>query len=422
MLKNYLILTFKHLADKKFYTSIMLIGISITIFFVCIGIWFIDIFTGTNPPSVNRMKNLYLQDIQIYEEPGGRPRNLSPSYYFMDKYVKNLETPRHVSIYARGNFPTISGDEIVVFSVHYTDDAYWKIMEFDFIEGRPFNRVEIEDAAYVAVITKEIKETLFGKQGSAIGKRLTTKGAEYTVIGVVENFPVNPDLIYTSMWMPYTTINNTLRRQTIDLKDRRLGKFGFQAGFSAIINAESKKDFSKIKNEFNTGLKHLKAESFEYRPKQIDVKLLDAKEELGNEADFVNLVFFMTLLFMALPALNLMNLNFNRFYERYEEIGIRKSFGAPTGTIAIQFLFEVILISLIGGAIGYAMLHLFADNIIDFLNIYKPGIKIPLGQFRVSLLNITYTMAAIIFFAVISSVLPAIRVSRLSIHNTLKGG
>ncbi len=422
MLKNYLILTFKQLSNNRFYTFIMLLGISITIFFVCIGIWLVDIFAGANPPSVHRARTLSLQEIQIRDDQGSSPEQLYPSYYFMENYVMPLTIPEKISLFAHGHFPTIAGKEILNFSVHYTDENYWDIMKFQFLKGKPYRKQEIQNGAQVMVITKEIKEILFGKEKDAIGKAVGTKGAEYKVIGVVENFPVSPHLKYTSMWIPYTAINNEIRRQPIQLDDKLLGYRGFESGFSALVLAKGKKDFQKIRNEFKKGLQNLQSESFEYKPEQIEAKLLTAREELGNETEFVELVLLLIVLFMILPALNLMNLNFNRFYERYEEIGIRKSFGAANRSVAFQFLFEVVIISMIGGIIGYLLLLMFADNIVDYMNIYKPGIKIPHGQFQVNIRVISYTLLAILFFAVISSVIPAIRVSRLSINNTLKGG
>ncbi|TPW02360.1 MAG: hypothetical protein FD129_3210, partial [bacterium] len=59
-----------------------------------------------------------------------------------------------------------------------------------------------------------------------------------------------------------------------------------------------------------------------------------------------------TLLFMALPAINLVNLNISRMLERSSEIGIRKAFGATSGHLVAQFLVENLVLVLISGAVG----------------------------------------------------------------------
>jgi putative ABC transport system permease protein len=46
------------------------------------------------------------------------------------------------------------------------------------------------------------------------------------------------------------------------------------------------------------------------------------------------------LLFMLLPALNLVNLNVGRIMERSTEIGVRKAFGASNGQLAAQLVLD----------------------------------------------------------------------------------
>ena len=54
------------------------------------------------------------------------------------------------------------------------------------------------------------------------------------------------------------------------------------------------------------------------------------------------------LLFMALPAMNLVNLNISRILERASEIGVRKAFGASSWTLVGQFLVENLILTLVG--------------------------------------------------------------------------
>jgi cell division protein FtsX len=60
------------------------------------------------------------------------------------------------------------------------------------------------------------------------------------------------------------------------------------------------------------------------------------------------------LLFMLLPALNLVNLNTGRIMERSTEIGVRKAFGATSMQLAGQLVVENVLLCLAGGLIGLA--------------------------------------------------------------------
>ncbi len=66
----------------------------------------------------------------------------------------------------------------------------------------------------------------------------------------------------------------------------------------------------------------------------------------------------MALAFLLLPAINLMALNFARIHERGEEIAVRKSFGAPIRILRGQFLFENMLMTIVGGIIGIILSYL----------------------------------------------------------------
>ena len=62
-----------------------------------------------------------------------------------------------------------------------------------------------------------------------------------------------------------------------------------------------------------------------------------------------------TLLFMLLPTINLVNINISRIMERSSEIGVRKAFGASSSTIIGQFIVENIFLTLLGGLLGFVL-------------------------------------------------------------------
>ena len=62
------------------------------------------------------------------------------------------------------------------------------------------------------------------------------------------------------------------------------------------------------------------------------------------------------VLFMSLPAINLVNINLSRILERAPEIGVRKAFGATSRTLVGQFVVEnVVPLTLVGGLLGWAL-------------------------------------------------------------------
>ena len=63
----------------------------------------------------------------------------------------------------------------------------------------------------------------------------------------------------------------------------------------------------------------------------------------------------LALLFMLLPTVNLININISRIMERASEIGVRKAFGAPARTLVGQFIVENIILTLVGGLVGFVL-------------------------------------------------------------------
>ena len=58
----------------------------------------------------------------------------------------------------------------LVIAYKYTNADYWKVLNYRFLEGRPYGDQEIKSAERVAVITEETKEAYFGDVKSVIGQ------------------------------------------------------------------------------------------------------------------------------------------------------------------------------------------------------------------------------------------------------------
>jgi putative ABC transport system permease protein len=123
----------------------------------------------------------------------------------------------------------------------------------------------------------------------------------------------------------------------------------------------------------------------------------------------------LALLFMALPALNLITINLSRILERSSEIGVRKAFGAPRRSLVSQFVMENVVLTLIGGAIAFA-LSAVAIAVLNQTS-YLPNVRLDLN-----LRIFAYGMLLAVVFGLFSGVYPAWRMSRLHPVNALRGG
>jgi len=120
------------------------------------------------------------------------------------------------------------------------------------------------------------------------------------------------------------------------------------------------------------------------------------------------------LLFMLLPALNLVNLNMGRIMERATEIGVRKAFGARNGQLAAQLVLENVLLCLAGGALALPLAGLalwWVEAISPFKYL----------QVNLNFAVFGWGLLITIIFGVLSGVLPAWKMARLDPVHALKG-
>ena len=83
---------------------------------------------------------------------------------------------------------------------------------------------------------------------------------------------------------------------------------------------------------------------------RVPEKELEAQQE--SQETWNNVLAFIAGISLLVGGIGIMNIMLASVLERIKEIGVRRSLGAKRNDIVLQFLFEAIFISLIGGIIG----------------------------------------------------------------------
>jgi putative ABC transport system permease protein len=120
------------------------------------------------------------------------------------------------------------------------------------------------------------------------------------------------------------------------------------------------------------------------------------------------------LLFMLLPAINLVNLNLSRILERGSEIGVRKAFGASSRTLVGQFVVEGLVLSLLGGALALALCFLV-------LRAINASGLIPYVELALNLRVFLWGLLFATVFGLVSGIYPAWRMARMHPVESLRG-
>lgn len=415
MLKNYLKITWKVLKRKKVYTFVTLAGIIIPVTFIVLITSFLVQLNSYDPPKSNFKNVIFLDRVtwkRIDKEGKVNSRTTNPPILsFINKYVKTLNSPEKISVISANTF---IGSDIIYQNnkpneviIKYTDSKLWEIANFDFIEGRPFNAAEYDNATQVAVIDKKTSNTFFGTTG-AVGKTLEIKNRAYKIVGVVENVNITMRRLAANIYLPYSTNDNYLSKS-------------LYVNFSTVLLLAKNKDgFKKIEDEYQQKLKTVSFEGEARNFNHIEGTLtretkIGRLNEIAQElldmplyVPFIVLFFF----FIILPAVNLVNININRVYERLSEIGVRKAFGATKHRLVHQFLFESVILILAGGVLSI----LVSAMLIWVINQTGaiPGIHLKM-HFTAVLLSLT----AIFILGLLSGLMPSINMARTPIIHSL---
>ncbi len=416
MLKNYLIISFKVLMRRKFYTFISLFGISFALMVLMIFVALYENSFGNIPPQSNNDRILTTTYVQF----GGKifSRISSPGYVLLKHYLKLHTLPRieGVSIFSsRNNVDLLFHDRTIKVSRKRTDGDFWKIFDFRFIEGRPLTADDEKNSNYVAVINESTQKKLFGNK-SALSAFIELEGQPFRIVGVVPDVPSLRDRPYADVWVPLSTAKTKAY-----LED---GVFG---DFDAVVLAQKREDIPLIKKEYSErlqGLDYPVPEPWTYAKGRLETYLeIGARSTLNKKAyldktyanKFRIILLIGVFIFILLPTINLVNINLSRILERSSEIGVRRAFGASSRVLVVQFIVENVLLTLIGGILAFGLSW-------GILQVFNTVDIIPYKNLRFNFLIFFFGFAITILFGVISGVYPAWKMSRLHPVAALRQG
>jgi len=292
---------------------------------------------------------------------------------------------------------TVSDVNVVPVSYEFID-----IQGLEFDEGRFYTESEANSAAPVIVIGNEIAKSLF-EDSDPIGKKVRLYGQRFTVIGVLKKKgggimgPGND----ISAFIPVNFV-------------RQLYGDNNKAMVNVIVfKPQSGVDMEAYKAEITQKLRSFRG----LKAGEIDNFFINVFSGFTDLIDGIisNMKFGGWLISgfsLLVGGFGIANIMFVSVKERTNLIGIQKSLGAKNRFILFQFLFEAIILCVIGGIIGLLLVWIIAlilTKVLDF-------------EFVLGLGNIMLGTGLSAIIGLISGILPAIAASKLDPVEAIRTG
>ncbi|ALM48735.1 ABC transporter permease [Flavobacterium psychrophilum] len=409
LLKESLSFAMNALTNNKLRTFLSLLGVTIGIFSIIAVLAAVDSLDRKIKKDMSSVdKNtMYLKRFSFGPSEIPRwKREQFPDVKFDEyQYLKdNVSSIQEVAFQIFTKSETVryenesaSNVNVVPVSYEFTDIQSLKIEH-----GRFYNESESNSGTPVAVIGFEIAQTLFGG-ANPLEKKIRMYGKKFTVIGVLEKqgqgmFGENND---TAVIIPV----NVLRNMYGDHND-------FMTPI-IIIKPKAGEDAEAVKAEVTQKLRNYRG----IKATETDNFIIDIlsgfTDLIDNIIGQLNIIGWIISCFSLLVGgFGIANIMFVSVKERTNLIGIQKALGAKNRFILFQFLFEAVILSLIGGIFGMLMvwgIAVLVSNMIDF-------------EFVLGFSNIIIGTGLATFIGLLSGILPAISASKLDPVEAIRSG
>lgn len=399
------------LKNNKLRTFLSLVGVTIGIFSIIAVLAAVDSLKREIEGSISGLDNTTMIIMRVNFGPTDIPQwkwqqfpdVTYDEFQYLERNTPNLEA---------ATFTLNVPNESIKFEDNQVDnvpigavtESYYEIENLKLEEGRFFNEAESNSGSMVVVIGHEIANKLFVDSQSALGKTVRIYGRRFNVIGVLEKegaglFGNSKD---TSIWIPVNIV-------------RRIYGDNNKGTFPQIVVKPSKTaDGAEVKAMLAQQLRIKRG----LKPDQIDNFFIN---EMQGLTDFIdNITGSMNVIGLIISGFSLLvggfgiaNIMFVSVRERTNLIGIQKSLGAKNKFILFQFLFEAVILAVIGGLIGLALVFIVSVMASQFTGDFN---------FVLSPWNMFLGTAISAIIGLIAGILPAISASKLDPVEAIRTG
>ena len=354
MLKNYLKVAFRYLANHKGYTFINILGLSVSVA-CCILImlfvkseWSFDRFHSKS----GRLYRAWLEE------------------HYKGELFINTTTPLPLVPVLQANLPEVqTACRVAAFNtlvkynsntfnepVNMVDSSFFNLFDFSLKEGDIKNPFPTKNSL---IITEKSAKKYFGKN-QVIGKNLELQlGGDtvlFTVSGVAKNIPLESSIQF-DMLVPFSNAHHIWSERTLTqawsnvtvesyfLLKKKTAAATLNTKIASIMNPLVAKNYKP--GEYNIRLQPL-----------TDIHLnnkLPAANQPISDPKYSYILATVGILILLIACINFVTLSIGRSTTRALEVGVRKVLGAEKQQLIRQFWGEALLLTFMALIIGIGL-------------------------------------------------------------------
>lgn len=380
-------------------TTLSLLGVTVGIFAIIAVFTLVDSLENNIKSSLSFVGDrvLYIQKFPfafdgeykwwLYFQ---RPETNYAEYKLLSERLEDAKAV--VALGGKGDVTVKNGNSSMPARIQGVTFDYNQITDIPIDEGRYFAPQEMDAARNVTIIGYEVAQTLFPNQ-YAVGKTIKIAGLNFAIIGVqgkkgssVLEIGPSPDrrclIPYGTFAKLFQSLNPSV---TIAVKgyDEDDGLQQLEGEVRGVLRARR-------------SLKPTQEDNFAVNRPEAVMKAIGSIFTVLTLAGWIIGGFS-----ILIGGFGIANIMFVSVRERTNLIGIQKSLGAKNYFILLQFLFEAVLLSLVGGLAGISLVALLS--------------LVKLGNLDVQLStgNILLGVGVSSAIGIVSGIVPAIIAARL---------